>query len=187
MHHSLITFFWLLRGSHQPSLTARFLGIIPTLYDLFTFFWFSFCFVFVFFKCFEAEQACTLTCGFCDARKTCSNQYCMDLIPGFKTKNSLSCGSLSENQTMESLSFVPIELNRINKKHYSLQPCPPTHDYTDLLITESGGGEISKYLFLPLNQMQNWIHRYIKMASHNQYKFFKNEKHFGFCTLKWKK
>ena len=68
-------------------------------------------------------------------------------IPCSRAKNILSSGSFSENQIMESLSFVHVELNRINNKHYSLHPCPPTHDYTDIPIPESGKKN-SKYLFL---------------------------------------
>lgn len=65
----------------------------------------------------------------------------------------------------------------------------PSHPrlYWHTTYRKGEGGEISKYLFLPLNQIQNWIHRYIKMASHNQCKFFKNEKYFGFYTSKWRK
>lgn len=88
--HALITFFWFTRGSHQSLLTAHFLKIMPTLYDLIHLF-----------LHFEAEEDSTLNSGFTYVRKEVLKPALSRFVQYFKTKKRLFSVSVSENQRME--------------------------------------------------------------------------------------
>lgn len=99
--HTLITFFWFTRGSHQPLLTAHFLKIMPTLYDLIHLF-----------LCFEVEEDCTLNSGFTYVRKDVLKSALSRFVQCFKAKKRLFCVSVSENQRMGQQTLLLRDLHR---------------------------------------------------------------------------